>query len=86
MTPQERRRLIPEWMRERMEHLIADHQAALARQEDVSTHGTIIDVVREVAAGRIWAGQAISILAACAAQVKDEPEKQGVSPPVKACR
>ena len=75
MTPQEQRRLIPGWMRERMEHLIADHQAALARQEDVSTHETIIDVLHEVAAGRIWAGQAIRILAAYATRVKDEPEQ-----------
>jgi hypothetical protein len=55
---------------ERLATLIADHRAAIARQEAPITHATICDVLVTLAAGQITEGQAIRILAETAERVR----------------
>ena len=55
--------------------LVAEQQAAIRRQDYLITRGTILHAFREVASGRVLAGQAISMLAETAARASDKPEK-----------
>lgn len=59
-----------------LEHLIADHQTAIERQEPYPvTHETIIMTLREVQQGLVPVGEAAKTLTETAARVSAEPEK-----------
>ncbi|HEX6777393.1 MAG TPA: hypothetical protein VF099_04275 [Ktedonobacterales bacterium] len=62
---------------ERVGRMIADHQAAIARQEYSGTHATICEVLRDLAAAVITEGQAIRILATTRACI-DDPARQAL--------
>ena len=73
MSPQERAHLPRSQM---LEHLIAEHQEAIAQQDPLTiTHETIIMALHQVQRGWVYAGQAARILAEIAERVRDEPEK-----------
>ena len=73
MTPEERAHLTK---RQALEQRIAEHQAALARQDPSAiAHETIIRALQHVQRGWVYAGQAARILAETAERVSDEPEK-----------
>ena len=61
---------------ETLEHLIAEHQAAIERQDPCAiSHETILMALQQVQRGWVHAGQAARILAETAERVRDEPEK-----------
>lgn len=60
---------------QRIARMIADHQAAIARQDYPATRATICEVLRDLAAAAITEGQAIRILATTGARI-DDPARQ----------
>ena len=62
---------------ERVARMIADHQAAIARQEYPGTHAIICEVLRDLAALAITEGQAIRILAMTGSRI-DDPARQAL--------
>ncbi len=57
-----------------IDQMIAEHRAAIARQEAPVSHATIIDVLADLAAGQITEGQALSILRDTARHVAYAPD------------
>ena len=57
--------------------MLADHQAAMARQEYPITHATICKVLRDLAADAITEGQALRMLATTGARI-DDPARQAL--------
>ena len=61
----------------RVARMIAEHEAAIARQDYPGTRATICEVQRDLAAAAITEGQAIRILATTGARI-DDPARQAL--------
>jgi hypothetical protein len=60
---------------ERIGRLIAEHQAAIARQDDPLTHAAICAILCDLEALTITEGQALRVLAMTGARINDPARK-----------